>query len=60
MRGCLSVDGRDGSDTRFFAKWRDVLPQIQIQFLTWEDVLAEINNNELNRFYALCVQFDHP
>ncbi len=59
VQGYLSAEGHDAPNARFFAGWHDVLPQIQIQFLTWEDVLAEIDSNELNRFYALCVQFNH-
>ena len=57
-RGYLAAEGHDAPNARFFAEWRDVLPQILIQFLTWEDVLAEIDSDELNRFYALCVQFN--
>jgi hypothetical protein len=53
--------GKHGKPTaRFFDEWRIVLPRIQIQFWTWEDVLAEIDSNELNRFYDLCLQFNRP
>jgi len=45
---------------RFFDEWCTVLPRIQIQFLTWEDVLSEIDSDELNQFYDLCVEFNHP
>jgi hypothetical protein len=43
---------------RFFAEWRAVLPRIQIQFLTWEEVLAGIADDTLNQFYDLCIQFN--
>ena len=45
---------------RFFHEWRDVLPWVQMQFLTWEDVLAEIGSDELDEFYDLCVRFNRP
>jgi hypothetical protein len=45
---------------RFFDEWRTVLSRIQIQFLTWEDVLAEIDSDGLNQFYDFCIQFNHP
>jgi hypothetical protein len=44
----------------FFDAWRAVLAGIQIQFLTWEEVLGEINSATLDRFYELCVQFNRP
>lgn len=43
---------------RFFDEWCTVLPRVQIQFLTWEDVLAEIGSKELDEFYGLCVRFN--
>ena len=45
---------------RFFHEWQDVLPWVQMQFLTWEDVLAEIGSDELDEFYDLCVRFNRP
>lgn len=49
---------RGKTDTKFFDRWRPVLDRIQIQFLTWEEVLAEINDANLDRFYNLCKQFN--
>jgi len=46
--------------TRFFQEWSPVLDRIHIRFLTWEDVLAEIGDGDLNRFYCLCQQFNRP
>lgn len=60
VRGYLAAPGRDEPTARFFTAWRDVLPQIQIQFLTWEDVVAEIGHDDLDRFYALCKRFNQP
>ena len=55
------ASGKPGKPTaRFFDEWRTVLPRIQVQFLTWEDVLAEIDSEELDQFYALCTRFNHP
>jgi len=58
VRGYLSAEGYDESNTRFFTKWRDVLPQIQIQFLTWEAVVVGMGNGDLDRFYTLCKRFN--
>ena len=58
VRGYLSAKGHDQPDARFFAEWRHVLPRIHIQFLTWEDVIAEIENGYLDRFYTLCKHFN--
>lgn len=55
----LSPGQHGKPNARFFSDWQAVLPHIQIQFLTWEDVLTEINSDELNQFYDLCVQFNH-
>ena len=45
---------------RFFAGWRDVLQRLQVNFLTWEEVLADIGDKELSRFYDLCKEFARP
>lgn len=42
----------------FAQQWRRVLDRLQLSFVTWEDVLDVIANNELNRFYALCLRFN--
>ena len=52
-------DGNDdGHITRFAAGWRDVLKNLQIWFVPWEDVLAEIGCEDLDRFYELCKRFN--
>jgi hypothetical protein len=45
---------------RFFQEWGHVLHRIHIQFLTWEDVLAEIGDDDLDQFYCLCQRFNRP
>jgi hypothetical protein len=53
--------GQDGQPTaRFTDAWCAVLPRIRIQFLTWEEVMAEIDSAMLDRFYDFCVQFNRP
>jgi hypothetical protein len=55
------ASGKGGKPTaRFFDEWRTVLPRLQIQFLTWEDVLAEVSREDLDEFYDLCVRFNAP
>jgi hypothetical protein len=44
--------------TQFEAGWEEMLAQIAIQFETWEKVLDEIGDGELNRFYELCKKFN--
>ena len=48
----------DGDITRFAAGWRDVLKNLQIWFVPWEEVLAEIGCDDLDRFYELCKRFN--
>ena len=43
---------------RFAQGWRDVLDHLQIRFHTWEKVLAEIGNDDLDEFYILCKRFN--
>ena len=58
VQGYLSSDEPPMPDAKFLREWQDVLPSIQIHFLTWEDVLAEIGNDDLDRFYSLCKRFN--
>jgi hypothetical protein len=53
----LETGGRMDTISAFIAGWRDVLQDLKIWFITWEDVLAEIADDELNRFYDLCKRF---
>jgi hypothetical protein len=43
---------------RFEAGWEEMLGQVDVQFKTWEEVLAEIGDGDLNRFYELCKRFN--
>ena len=49
----------DRSDTieRFAAGWKEVLHKLKVHFLAWEEVVADIGDPELSRFYDLCKQF---
>jgi len=42
---------------RFEAGWETVLEQLGVEFETWEDVLNEIADESLVRFYGLCKRF---
>jgi hypothetical protein len=44
--------------SRFARQWDHVLDRLQISFVTWEDALAQIANDELSQFYKLCLQFN--
>jgi len=58
MHGYRSADEQPMPNPRFFREWQDVLPSVQIQFLTWEHVLVEIWNDDLDRFCSLCKRFN--
>ena len=48
----------DGHITLFAAGWRGVVKNLQFWFVSWEEVLAEIGCQDLNRFYELCKRFN--
>lgn len=43
---------------RFAAGWEGMFEQLDSGFGTWEAVLAEIEDESLNRFYRLCKRFN--
>jgi hypothetical protein len=43
---------------QFEAGWRGMLDQVKVRFKTWEEVLAEIGDAELGRFYDYCKEFN--
>ncbi len=42
----------------FAAGWRAALDTVRLSFVTWEDVLAEIDDAGLREFYRLCLRFN--
>jgi hypothetical protein len=42
---------------QFEAGWEEMLTQLDVCFKTWEEVLTEIGDEGLDRFYHLCRQF---
>lgn len=42
----------------FEMQWLDVLKRVTIQFVTWEAVLDEIDDNDINKFFELCKRFN--
>jgi hypothetical protein len=58
IQGYLGPAGPTGADARFFREWRQGLNRLCIRFLTWEKVVAEIDNVDLDRFYGLCKRFN--
>jgi hypothetical protein len=45
---------------RFETDWEEMLETIQLRFVTWEEVLAEIGEESLRQFYRLCREFNDP
>lgn len=58
LQAYTEADGLDDTVTRFATRWRGALKNLQIWFLTWEDVLVEIGCEDLDRFYNLCQRFN--
>jgi len=58
LQAYTEAGGADDTLTRFVAGWRDVLKNLQVWFVPWEDVLAEIGCKELNQFCDLCKRFN--
>lgn len=42
----------------FEKHWRDVLRRMKLQFLTWEEILDEIKDKDIKRFYELCKKYN--
>lgn len=59
-RIAMYESGAEGrrSASPFALRWKQVLDRLCISFVTWEDVLAALANDELRRFYELCVRFN--
>jgi hypothetical protein len=64
IKNRLQAYKRAGDSTpeigQFEAGWEEMFVQIAIHFETWEKVLDEIGDSELNRFYELCKHFNRP
>ena len=58
LRPFMEKHRRTDGITRFADGWRHVLDSLEIGFHTWEEVLAEIGNDDLDRFYRLCERFN--
>ena len=54
----LSSTTRGETDIEFFHRWRQVLDRVDIQFLTWEEIVTEMDDASLDRFYDLCKKFN--
>lgn len=42
----------------FARGWRAIFDTVQLSFVTWEDALAEIGDDQLGQFYQLCRRFN--
>lgn len=50
---------KDPKEFDVFEKhWRDVLGRMNLQFLTWEEILDEIKDKDIKRFYELCKKYN--
>jgi hypothetical protein len=52
------VAGWRQATSHFAQHWQHVLDRLDISFVTWEDILSEIANDDLRYFYGLCLQFN--
>ena len=44
---------------QFKKQWKDIIGDINIQFITWEDILSDFEGqDDLNDFYELCKKFN--
>ncbi len=57
IQAYLGDGGADELFKQFAEGWKDALRKLQVWFLTWEEVLAEIGDDELNQFYEMCKRF---
>jgi hypothetical protein len=55
--GYLAVEGYSAPEARFFCAWEEVLPRIELSFVTWEQVVEGIGDGDLATFYSLCRRF---
>jgi hypothetical protein len=54
----IATDKPSGAIARFARGWKEILEALKVHFLTWEEVMADIGDNELSRFYELCMRFN--
>lgn len=47
-------------DRIFCNSWNNILNNIEVKFVTWEDIITELKDNELTEFYEKCKQFNRP
>ena len=52
------ADSSNGTIVAFADEWRRVLNNLHIWYATWEEVLAEIGDDCLDRFYERCKEFN--
>jgi hypothetical protein len=52
------VDQVNNNFEIFKMQWKGILKSIDIQFITWEDILNEIKDQDINRFYELCEKYN--
>ena len=52
-----ATEERSHTIERFAAGWKKVLERLEVHFLTWEEVVADIGDDQLSRFYGQCKDF---
>lgn len=61
LDGYKQTDLANRADKRFSAfekQWRSVLRNINVEFITWEDVLEEFGDKDIMKFYKLCKKYN--
>ena len=60
LRSFLAASERTPVIERFTAGWKEVFERLRLHHLTWEEVVADLSDDRLSRFYDLCNEFARP
>lgn len=58
LRAYQEAGSANGAIALFATGWKQVLENLQVWLATWEQVLAEMGDDELSEFYERCKQFN--
>jgi len=50
--------GSNDEFSLFKERWKDILRGINIRFITWEEVISELGNRNIEEFYGLCKKYN--
>ena len=55
-----SVNPVNNDFEKFEIQWKDILKTVTLKFIAWEDILNEIEDQDIEKFYELCKEFNGP